>query len=378
MTFKQPRGNRRWIAVSTMLTGASLGLSALLYRLTKQHGQTLLQIDELQSRAPQPAQPAPMTNRQHLFEYGAPTGSVGMNFELPSTSGAMCTLTQLKGRRVLLIFIAPDCPASRSMLPGLARLTADPAPEQPQVVIISSGAMDVNRELAEHFQITVPFLVQDRNDVSLLYFIDATPAAYLLDTDGTTEMNRIEGPLAILGALLALTVDAAAILVDKMTSSSTEFLRPMIPLQRADDMPELRLRLLDGQVLDASQHRGQRTLYVFFDPLYAPCVDLLQDLAAVQRDPLQPEVIMITRRDPELTRALAARHDMPYPVALQEHWELSRLIGTLAVPAACLVTADGYLESAVAEGQQAIQALVKPLRARSGERRLVSLASMMR
>jgi hypothetical protein len=56
---------------------------------------------------------------EYLFQYGAPPGSVGMNFELPSLLGEKWTLTRLKGRRLLLIFLSPTCPHSQALLSAL-------------------------------------------------------------------------------------------------------------------------------------------------------------------------------------------------------------------------------------------------------------------
>src|SRR5690606_6400353 len=138
---------------------------------------------------------------------------------------------------------------------------------------------------------------------------------------------------------------------------------PISPLRRADDLPTIQVPLLDGGELATEQYNDRRWLLVMFDPLSAPCVDLLADLASMHRDSNQPDVVMITRRDPELTRELARIHDMPYPIGVQDHWDVSRQLGTLAVPSACVVSPGGYLESDLAAGQQAIFGLLKPLRA---------------
>ena len=80
---------------------------------------------------------------------------------------------------------------------------------------------------------------------------------------------------------------------------------------------------------------------------------------------------MITRRDPELTRALARNYSMPYPIAVQDHWDISRQLGVVAVPAACVVGPEGHLKSEIAIGQQQVLALLKRSRKGRTERRLV-------
>ncbi len=69
---------------------------------------------------------------------------------------------------------------------------------------------------------------------------------------------------------------------------------------------------------------------------------------------------------------------MPYPIAVQNHWDISRQLGVVAVPAACVVGPDGHLESEIAVGQQSVQALLKRSRSGQTEKRLVSLTSLLR
>jgi peroxiredoxin len=123
----------------------------------------------------------------------APPGSVGMNFELPSLMGEKWTLTRLKGRRLLLIFLSPTCPHSQARLSALAHLPANPPPHLPLVVIVSRGDRETNLRLMERHGVELPVLLQDDNEVAHLYYVSGTPMAYLLHGNGITEMDRIEG-----------------------------------------------------------------------------------------------------------------------------------------------------------------------------------------
>ncbi|HVX29460.1 MAG TPA: TlpA disulfide reductase family protein, partial [Nitrolancea sp.] len=182
---------------------AIAGLSALLFQVTKRHGEALLALEQQPAppvESPSPPPPADRTAR--LMRSGAPAGSIGMNFELPDLNGKLSTLTMLRGARTLLIFIAPDCPHSAALLPELARLPIVSSDEL-QIVLISTGKAEVNRALVERAGITFPVLLQRDSEVADLYYVPETPMAYLIGPDNLTEIERIEGAQAILGVAFA-------------------------------------------------------------------------------------------------------------------------------------------------------------------------------
>lgn len=378
--------------LSVLLTGSVVGLGALGYRLARRYGQALLRIEELEANEaaraatpqssslprnpPAAVAPNPTPAQPNLLDLGMPAGSVGMNFELPSLDGTNRTLTMYKGRRVLLIFISGDCNHSVALLPALTSLPVDPAPDQPLAVLIAGGSPDRLRLFTEEAGIRLPVLLQTSGEVSALYFVRATPSAYLLDEEGITELDRIEGPQAILGVAFATTAGLPAPPRDATTA--IEIMPRHAPIvRRGDPLPRLDLPLLDGGRLTNERIEGGWTLLVLFDPLCEPCLDLLPDLASAHRDASLPNVIMITRRDAALTRGLAASRAMPYPIACQEHWDVSRRLGALAVPMACLLGPDGTLAAEPAIGQQAVQGLMQFARTVTGPRRLVSLGSLL-
>ena len=359
------------------LSAAAVAEVGLLYQVTKRYGRALQQLETAQAAAPTQPAPAATDPRAQLFQFGAPPGSVGMNFELPALDGSSHTLAGMGGRRLLLIFISPTCPSSESLLPALAGLPMEPPPDRPRIVLVSSGDPEANRRLVERYGVRHRVLLQERNEVALLYFVSGTPMAYLLDASGVTETNRVEGAQAILGVALATAAGEA--LPEARTSPADLTAGPvLVPARRGDRLPPFRLPSLDGGELTDAHLLGRRTLLTVFDPRCAPCIDLLPELARLHADDTGPQVVLITRRDPALTRLLTREQPMPYPVALQPHRSYSRRLGVLAAPAACLVGPGGYLESDVAVGQQAVADLARGRGRQSGPRRLATLASLLR
>ncbi len=377
------RPNRRaerllFAAVATGLTGLSAGLATLLFQLTKRHGEMLLELESLRDAPGQTSSPRTQDMREYLFEHGAPPGSVAMNFELRGVDGEQYTFTRLKRDRTMLIFIAPDCERSRGLLDSLARLPIDLDQPHFRIALISTGTMAENESLARSFNLHVPLLVQERDEVDDLYYVTGTPMAYVFGPNSVTESDRLAGSRAILGAAIAALSDAS--------QPPDDVVRPLPPpqsleptaLRAGDELPAFRVERLCGGTVGRADFLGQRTLLVMFDPLCGPCLDLLPDLDRMHADRAQPSVIMITRRDAGLTQDLLGQREVSYPVGRQDNWEISRLLGVLAVPAACIVDQDGFLESNIATGRQAVVSLARQAVTGPPLRRLVALTSWLR
>lgn len=370
---------RRRVLVPATVTALSAAVAVelgLLYQLTRRYGRALQQLDDARESAAPPERP-PVDPRARLFRLGAPPGSVGMNFDLPALDGSRASLLDWSGQRVLLVFIAPDCPGSEALLAGLATLPPEPLAGRPQIVLISTGDPERTRALVARHGVRHPVLLQERNEVSLIYFVSGTPMAYVLDGGGATEVPSIDGAQAILGVAFATVVGGGQVPDPRTSPTDRTPGQPLAPVRRGERLPPFRLPALGGGELSDVLLSGRRTFLVLFDPRCAPCLDLLPELARTHSDPRGPDVVVVTRRDPELTRALARERPMPYPIAVQPHRSYSRRLGVLATPAACLVGPDGVLESDVVVGQQAVTDLTRRQARDAAPRRLVALASLL-
>ena len=369
------RGERLIFAgVTTVMAGTVAGLAALLMQVTRRHGETLLELESLQSSATQ-AQSQGESSPLHRF--GAPPGSVAMNFELPGIDGKHYTFTSLKRDRTLLIFIAPDCEQSRTLLKALTELKLDLDQPGCRIALISSGTFNENQRLAQEFGLGIPLLIQERDEVSRLYFVTGTPMAYLMGPNSMSETGRIHGAQAILGVAVATLMNLDTVPSDRILPVVPHPPSWPTPLNAGDELPEFTIQRLDHGVLTRADFVGKRTLLMMFDPTCGPCIDLLPDLQRLaDTDAVQP--IMVTRRDPEQTRAIAHAHGLTFPIGVQDNWEISRTIGALAVPAACIIDTDGCLESDIVAGRQAVFNVLTHARTGPLQRRLVSLTTYLR
>jgi hypothetical protein len=133
--------------------------------------------------------------------------------------GGYRPLSDWRGRRLLLIFVHPDCPHSRTLLPVIAGLDPNPGPGIPAPMIIAAGKVRDVRLLVEKYRISCPVLLQDDIEVASVYRVQETPAGCLLDEHG-----RIMGTVRT-GASRVLAL--AGIMPGPGWTSSSTPLRPV-------------------------------------------------------------------------------------------------------------------------------------------------------
>ena len=128
-------------------------------------------------------------------------------------------------------------------------------------------------------------------------------------------------------------------------------------LARGTAAPAFRLPMLDGSETALSDYAGRRLVLVFSDPACAPCTALLPKLEAAARQ-VDVAVLVISRGGVDENRRKLAECKVALPVALQAHWEISRLYAKFVTPVAYLIDEQGRIAADPAEGGTAILTLV--------------------
>ncbi|HET6771651.1 MAG TPA: MauE/DoxX family redox-associated membrane protein [Actinomycetota bacterium] len=129
---------------------------------------------------------------------GKPVGSAAPPFALRGVRGENVTLESLcaRGRPVVLVFFHPRCGPCRQLLPDLGEWQATLA-QSLTVAVLSEGDVAANRPLTEEHDID-NFLLQEGREVYLAYEVRAgTPAAVVVDPDGSIAGPTVGGRLAI-------------------------------------------------------------------------------------------------------------------------------------------------------------------------------------
>ena len=121
--------------------------------------------------------------RSKIKRDGLKAGTRAPDFRLPRLDGrGDLTLSELRGRRVLLVFSSPGCGPCEALAPELEEFhRANPETE---VLMVSKGEPRENRAKVKEHNLTFPIVLQQQWETSRLYAMFATPVAYLIDEAG--------------------------------------------------------------------------------------------------------------------------------------------------------------------------------------------------
>jgi peroxiredoxin len=135
------------------------------------------------------------TSRSRLVRDGLEPGTIAPTFVLPDLDGKMRSLTDFRGRNVLLVFSDVDCGPCDVLAPDLVQIANSEQDHGVELVMISRGGQDENRRKAEEHGYPFPVLLQRSWEVSKQYGMFATPIAFLIDEEGViAERVAMGGP----------------------------------------------------------------------------------------------------------------------------------------------------------------------------------------
>ena len=126
---------------------------------------------------------------------GLPAGTPAPEFTLPALDGNSISLSDYRGRKLLLVFSDPDCRPCQEMAPQLEQIHRDST--HLAVVMISRGDPEANRAKVREHGLTFPVALQRKWEISRAYGMFATPIGYLIDEAGVLASGVAVGGSAI-------------------------------------------------------------------------------------------------------------------------------------------------------------------------------------
>jgi peroxiredoxin len=339
-----------WIIVAL---GCWLG-----YQLVRQNGRILLRLESLEQRLSQLAGAAAPAVPEAAAPEGLPVGSAAPPFELPDLAGAPTSLSQFRGRSLLLIFFNPRCGFCTQMAPDLAALPIDGSEGRPMPLVVTTGEAEENRKLVQEHGVRCPVLLQEGMEVASRYQAHGTPMGYLIDEQGRIASDIAVGAQALLALAGPYDGSRNGRLAHRGNRSLAESKLNRDGLTAGTPAPSFRLPRLDGGELSLEEYRGRRVLLVFSDPHCGPCDQLAPRLERLSRRTPGVQVLMVSRGEAEANRAKAAEQGLTFPIVLQKQWEISRAYAMFATPIAYLIDEEGVIAADVAVGVEPILALL--------------------
>ena len=118
-------------------------------------------------------------------------GDPAPDFELISLDGETMSLSQFKGRPILLSIGATWCPDCRIEAPLLQELH-ETYPQLAVLLIDSKESPEIIQAYADEFGLTHPILLDRDGAVMELYQVFAIPTELFIDADGIVQAKLIE------------------------------------------------------------------------------------------------------------------------------------------------------------------------------------------
>jgi cytochrome c biogenesis protein CcmG/thiol:disulfide interchange protein DsbE len=116
------------------------------------------------------------------------------DFTLTSLDGLSVTLSELRGRPVLLNFWATWCPPCRLEMPYFQEIHEDPIWRARELLILAvnlqESATDVRRFMTDNAY-TFTVLLDTKAEAARLYNASSIPATYIIGKDGIIKYRRI-------------------------------------------------------------------------------------------------------------------------------------------------------------------------------------------
>lgn len=262
---------------------------------------------------------------------------------LPDLDGNMVDLAAWRGGRTLVLFWSTTCGFCDRMLDDLREWEVDRPAGAPRLLVVSNGTVEANR--AQGLQSVV---VLDPNfRVGRAFGVDGTPGAVLVDEDGKIASGEAGGATAVLALANGHELPADDDDVDDVPRG------PRV----GEPAPPLRLRGLDGKMVDLASRRGTETLLLFWDPSCRYCSEMLDDLKAWDANPPAgaPELLLVSSGSARENRALGLRS----PIVLDRGFQAGRAFGADGTPMAILIDAEGNVASPLVAGAEDVLELAR-------------------
>lgn len=134
-----------------------------------------------------------------LGEEGLERGQIAPDFTLKTLSGESYTLSDLKGKKVILNFWATWCPPCKEEMPHLQEYYEKYAEEENvEIIGVNLTYTDGSRETIQHFidsyELTFPILLMEEDKLSSTYQVLTIPSTFMIDSKGRIQ-HHIVGPL---------------------------------------------------------------------------------------------------------------------------------------------------------------------------------------
>jgi len=127
------------------------------------------------------------------------TGFLAPDFTLDTLDGDTVTLSDLRGKAVLVNLWATWCPPCRSEMPAIQKLYDEYKDQGFVVLAVNATNQDQVSKIPDFIQeygLTFPILLDTAGEVSRQYQLRSLPSSFFIGRDGVIQEVVIGGPMA--------------------------------------------------------------------------------------------------------------------------------------------------------------------------------------
>src|SRR5258707_6889390 len=128
---------------------------------------------------------------------GLQIGDVAPNFTLTSLDGKQVSLSQFRGKPVMLNFWYSTCPGCLAEIPAMQRFYSAQQAAGKDFVILGVNCVDdaqTAQQFSQQYALTYSLALDNNQQVATLYNLTATPTSYFIDRQGMIR-SVVVGPV---------------------------------------------------------------------------------------------------------------------------------------------------------------------------------------
>ncbi|MBA3335105.1 MAG: redoxin domain-containing protein [Acidobacteria bacterium] len=355
--FSSTNNNSEENFMSLILGLATVGLLAAvvfyLKKISEQQTQIMRRIEILEVTALDSSTGEVKREGVNQPDGGLLIGTPAPEFSLPDINDKIVTSVQLfaQAKPTLLLFVSPTCGPCASLLPEIETWQND-LRDKMEFILVSSGKVEDNLKKFAGNSVKQILLQKDR-EAALLFGAEWTPAAVLVNDDGTIASKSAIGDQQIRQ------------LVEKIKSGIETGEKLLIPnsngvaIQNAKlgmNLPEFSLNDVFDKTITSQSLLGKKTLVTFWSATCGYCKQMLDDLREWDKTKGmdEPNLLVISEGEPELHKTFALNS----PIVLDSKRTVSNQLGMQGTPSAILINENGKVVSETAIGAEQIWTLI--------------------
>lgn len=175
--------NKKWIFVVIIV--GMLGWAIYDFGIKDKASSSSEQVKQLDNNETDKEERSQNKSGEAMIKEGLEKGDIAPDFELETLEGEKVSLSDFRGKRVMLNFWATWCPPCRAEMPDMQKFH-----ENKDVVILAVNLTETESsednvpKFVEEYGITFRVPLDVDSSVSTLYQIRPIPTTYLIDSNG--------------------------------------------------------------------------------------------------------------------------------------------------------------------------------------------------